>query len=323
WPNIKQRPYGIVANPDHVPKAIFVSAFDTAPLAPDLDFILENEEEMLQTGIDILNKLSPNGLNWSISHRSPTGGVVRKVKNVHFYEFEGKHPSSNVGVQIHHIAPISKGEVVWTIDPQALVIIGRLFATGRLDARKVVAITGPAAQRPCYVSLLSGTPLSSLSKIGLNNSKVRYISGNCLTGDNVGYDGSIGFYHHQITMLPEGDHSEIFGWAKVIRSNTYSVNRSYLSSMTRKKRFSLDTNLHGGVRAFVLSDVYKKVLPMNIYPTYLLKAILVQDIDKMEALGIYEVIEEDFALCEFVCPSKIDIQEIVAQGIELMIKEMS
>ena len=323
WPYLIQRPYGIVANPEQTPKAIFVSAFDSAPLAPDLDFVLEGRQEMLQRGIDVLNKLLPGGVYWNIHSRTPDTGATRQVKNVHLHEFEGKHPVGNVGVQIHHIAPISKGEVVWTIDPQAVVIIGRLFATGVLDSDKIVALTGPAAQRPCYLSLLPGTPLNSLSKVGLSDNKVRYISGNCLTGDDVGHHGSLGFYHQQITLLPDGDHQEFLGWAKPLRPKTFSVSRTYLSWLTPKKRYALDTNTNGGLRAFVLSDVYDKVLPMDIYPVYLLKAILAKDIDKMEALGIYEVIEEDFALCEFVCPSKIEIQEIIAQGIDMMIKEMS
>ena len=323
WPNLIQRPYGIIANPEQTPRAIFVSAFDTAPLAPDLEFILEGQQEMLQYGIDILNRLSPDAVFWNIRSHTPQTSVVRQVQHVQIHEFDGKHPAGNVGVQIHHIAPISKGEVVWTIDPQAVVVIGRLFATGILDSRKIVALTGPAAQRPCYLSIVPGTPFDSLSKVGLSNSKVRYISGNCLTGDDVGYHGSLGFYHQQITLLPEGDHYEFLGWAKPFRPKTFSVSRTYFSWLMPKKRYALDTNTNGGVRAFVLSHVYDKVLPMKIFPVYLLKSILANDIDRMEALGIYEVIEEDFALCEFICPSKIEIQEIISQGIDMMIKEMS
>ena len=323
WPCIKQRPYGIIANPDDTPGAIFISAFDTAPLAPDLDYLLTGQEEALQHGIDILNRLSPGGIYWSIPSHTPETSVLRKIKNVHTCLFQGKHPAGNVGVQIHHIAPISKGEVVWTIDPQSVLIIGRLFDTGILNTRKMVALTGPSALKPCYISMIPGTSLSSLVQMGPHDPKVRYISGNCLTGDNVGFHGSLGFYHHQITLLPVGDHYEIFGWAKPWRPKTFSISRTYLSWMLPKKRYALDTNIHGGVRAFVMSDVYAKVLPMDIYPVYLLKAILAEDIDKMEALGIYEVIEEDFALCEFVCPSKIDIQEIISKGIDIMIKEMS
>ena len=324
WPALKQRPYGIIAHPADTPKAIFVSAFDTAPLAPDLDSILTGQEADLQRGIDVLRQLAPaGGIFWSIPHHTPPTSVLRKVQNVHTCIFNGKHPAGNVGVQIHHIAPISKGEVVWTIDPQWVVVIGRLFGTGLLDCRKAVALTGPSAAKPCYFWATPGTPLSAIPHIGACKPKVRYISGNCLTGDDVGYNGSLGFYHQQITLLPQGDHRELFGWVKVLRTKTFSVSRSYLSWFCPKKRYPLDTNTNGGERAFVLSDVYPKVLPMNIYPVYLLKAILAGEIEKMEALGIYEVVEEDFALCEFVCPSKINIQEIISNGIDLMIKEMS
>jgi Na+-transporting NADH:ubiquinone oxidoreductase subunit A len=323
WPYLVQRPYGTIANPTDTPKAIFISAFDTAPLAPDLDFVITGQEDDLQRGIDILSHLSPNGIIWSIPSHTPEDSALRKVQNVHIYEFKGKHPAGNVGIQIHHIAPISKGEVAWTIDPQAVIIIGRLFGTGVLNTRKMVALTGPSCTKPCYVSILPGTPLSALPHVGALRPNVRYISGNCLTGKDVGYNGALGFYHHQITLLPEGTHSELLGWAKIFRPKTFSISRTYLSWLTPKKRYRLDTNTHGGERAFVMSNLYRKVLPMDIYPDYLLKAILSEDIDKMEALGIYEVIEEDFALCEFICPSKVNIQEIVSKGIDLMIKEMS
>ncbi|MCL2727567.1 MAG: Na(+)-translocating NADH-quinone reductase subunit A [Bacteroidales bacterium] len=323
WPMLKQRPYGIIANPDDTPKAIFISAFDSAPLAPDLDYILTGQEDDLQRGIDTLHQLAPGNIHWSIPHHTPQTSVLRKVNNVHTHVFKGRHPAGNVGVQIHHIAPISKGEVVWTIDPQSVVIIGRLFGKGKLDFSKIVALTGPAAVRPCYFTMIPGSPLCIIPQIGAFKPKVRYVSGNCLTGDNVGYNGALGFYHHQITLLPERDHPEFLGWVKVFRTKTFSVSRSYLSWLFPKKRYPLDTNTNGGERAFVMADEYAKVLPMDIYPVYLLKAILAGEIEKMEALGIYEVIEEDFALCEFVCPSKIDIQEIIANGIDLMIKEMS
>ena len=320
WPFLVQRPYGMIANPDDTPRDIFVSAFDTAPLAPDLDFITYGQEEDLQRGIDVINRLAPGRVHWNV--RGKTAGHL--PKNVVVHHFEGPHPAGNVGVQIHHIAPVSKGDVVWTIDPQSLIIIGRLFATGTLDCRKVVALTGPSVLRPCYLPMLPGTPLINLTEIGACHPQIRRcISGNCLTGDHVGHNGSLGFYHQQITLLPEGNHHELLGWAKPLRPKTFSVSRTYLSWLTPKKRYALDTNTNGGERAFVMSDVYGKVLPMDIYPVYLLKAILAGDIDKMEALGMYEVVEEDFALCEFVCPSKINIQEIIAKGIDMMIKEMS
>jgi Na+-transporting NADH:ubiquinone oxidoreductase subunit A len=319
WPCLVQRPYGIIADPDDTPKAIFVSAFDTAPLAPDLDYILTGQEIDLQRGIDVLQQLAPaGGVHWSVRSQAAC-----HLKNVQVHRFEGRHPAGNIGIQIHHIAPITKGDIIWSIDPQSVVIIGRLFGTGKLDCRKMVAITGPSAAMPCYIPMLPGTPLSCLLPLGPHDPKVRYISGNCLTGDPVGFHGALGFYHHQITLLPEGNHREFFGWVKPVRFNTFSISHTYVSWLFPKKRYALDTNTNGGERAFVMSDEYAKVLPMKLYPVHLFKAALAGDIDKMEALGIYEVIEEDVALCEFVCPSKINIQEMIAKGIDIMMMEMS
>lgn len=331
WAFIKQRPYGILADPDKEPKAIFISAFDSAPLAADLDFTMRNDFENMQVGIDVLSKLTPGGIHMSLHADNFAGSPMHRLERVKTHIFDGPHPAGNVGVQIHHISPINKGEIVWTIDLNSLAAIGRLFSKGVFDLKKVIAITGPRAKKPCYVETIPGMPLKDIAEfVELTPEKksgellpVRYISGNVLTGDNVGENGYLGVFHNQITLISEGKYKEMFGWALPLRSQKFSISRSYFSWLMPSKKYSLDSNLNGGERAFVVTGVYEKVLPMDILPMYLLKAIMAEDIDKMEQLGIYEVIEEDFALCEFVCPSKTEIQAIISQGINLMIKEMS
>ncbi len=322
WPFLKQRPYGILANPNDEPKAIFISGFDSSPLAPDVDFVLTGEGEAFQAGIDALGKLTSGKIYLGLNDEVSATSILRKIKGVETNTFIGKHPAGNVGIQIHHINPINKGEVVWTIDPQHVVILGRLFLKGTYDASKVIALTGSEVKKPRYFRMIAGSNISAIGDQIDTAKNPRYISGNVLTGANIGAHGYLGFYDSAITVIPEGDHYEFFGWANPFRLKKYSFSRSYLSSLMPKKQYALDTNLNGGERAFVMTGQYEKVVPMDIYPVYLLKAILADDIDKMEQLGIYEVIEEDFALCEFICPSKIEVQEILRRGINMMIKEM-
>lgn len=243
------------------------------------------------------------------------------------HTFDGPHPAGNVGVQIHHVSPVNKGETVWTLDMYALAAIGKLFTKGIYDVKKVIDITGPRANNPSYIETVPGMSMTQIKEYVNRDEKeelpVRYVSGNALTGDNVTGEGHLGFFHSQVTLLSEGKYYEMFGWIKPMRLKKFSISRSYFSWLFPKKQYALDTNLNGGERALVMTGVYEKVTPIDIYPMHLIKAILAGDIDKMEALGIYEVIEEDLALCEFVCPSKTEIQHIVSQGIELMIKEMS
>ena len=331
WVALKQRPYGIVANPADEPRAIFVSAFDSAPLAPDYNFTLKDEAANLQVAVDILNKLTKGGVYVGINARESATSPFNHLKNVKLYGFSGAHPAGNVGVQINNIAPINKGEVVWTVDPMFMVAIGKLFTKGIYDVTRTIAVAGNRVGKPCYVTCVPGTQIKDLDflvskkevEICDQECGCRYISGNVLTGNNVGSNGSLDFYSNMVSVISEGNYYEMFGWVKPIRSKKFSFSRSYFSWLTPKKKYKVDTNLNGGERAFVVSDVYGKVLPMDIYPVYLLKAILADDIDKMEQLGIYEVIEEDLALCEYVCPSKINIQDIVSKGIATMIKEMA
>ena len=322
WPMIKQRPYGIVANPEQTPKSIFVSAMATAPLAPDPDFVMEGQMEYLQAGIDALGRLTNGGVHFSLNAAKAAGSAMSSLKGVIPHTFSGPHPAGNVGVQINHISPINKGEIVWTVDLVSLAAIGRCIATGTYDMSRVVAVTGPAAENPVCVKAVQGMSLASIAKFA-KKGNVRFISGDVLTGENVGADGYLGYFDNQVTLLEEGDYYEMLGWIKPFRLKKFSFSHLYWSWLAgKKKTYKLDTNTNGGPRAFVVSDVYGKVLPMDIYPVYLLKACLAKDIEKMENLGIYEVIPEDFALCEFVCPSKIEIQKILSDGIDLMLKEM-
>lgn len=323
WPMIIQRPFGIVANPQDTPKSIFVSGFDSAPLAPDMNFVLENEAENLETGFALLGKLTDGKVYLGL--KNGTSGVLNQVKNAEIRLFEGPHPAGNVGVQIHHIDPINKGDVVWTVDVQHVAMIGRFFRTGKVDMSKIIALTGSETAQPRYFSVITGLPINSIvrqKELRSQTEKVRIISGNVLTGRRVEPEGYLGFYSNQVTVIPEGDTYEFLGWG-MPRLNKFSVSRSYFSWLSPKKHYRLDTNMNGGVRAYVVTGLYDKYLPMDIYPLYLLKAILAGDIDKMENLGIYEVIEEDFALCEFVDPSKTEMQAIIRQGIDLMIKELN
>ncbi len=324
WPCIKQRPYGIVANPADQPKAIFISGMDTAPLAGDMDFILNKKLEYLQTAIDAISKLTKGGIRIGLNAKTYAGSDLHKLKGVIYHTFLGPHPAGNVGVQINCISPINKGEVVWTIDMPLLAAIGKSLTEGKYDMSRVIAITGPRVNEPSYVNGIAGMSMKSVSDyFDKGDGDVRIVSGNVLTGDNVGIDGYLGFFHNQITAISEGHYCEMFGWAKPFRLKKFSFSHSYWSWLCSKKKYDMDTNINGGVRAFVLSNVYSKVLPMDIYPTYLFKAILAGDIEKMENLGIYEILEEDVALCEYVDPSKIEIQSIVTQGIDLMLKEMA
>ncbi|MBQ5830960.1 MAG: Na(+)-translocating NADH-quinone reductase subunit A [Alistipes sp.] len=322
WTTILQRPYGIVANPADQPKAVFVSAFDSAPLAPNMNYVLKGEQQNLQKGIEVLAKLAGGNVNLSV--RAKAEGEMPALKNVTLHTFEGKHPVGNVGVQIHNIDPISKGEIVWTVNIQDVAAIGRLFATGKVDLHKVVALTGSEVEKPQYYRIISGAPIASIVagqiKKQAEGDSVRIISGNVLTGKKVAEDGFITATASQITIIPEGDKYEMFGWIAP-RTHKFSVSRSYFSWLCPKKQYKLDTNLNGGVRAFVVTGLFEEYLPMDIYPMYLFKAIMANDIDKMENLGIYEIVEEDVALCEFVDPSKTEIQQLVRDGINLMIKE--
>jgi hypothetical protein len=324
WASIIQRPYGIIADPSVEPKAVFVSAFTTAPLAADLEFALGNETADIQTGVDALTKLTKGGVHFSLNKETYSGTRFHRIENVIQHTFSGKHPAGNVGVQISHISPIQKGETVWTVSLLMVAAIGRLFNSGEYNLTRKIAVTGPMAKEPAYVEAVPGISVHELASFYDNSANdIRFISGDVLSGTNIGKDGFTGFFDNQVTLLREGTERELLGWAKPFRFNLFSSSRSYFSWLRPKKKYNMDTNMHGGVRAFVFSDVYSKVLPMDIFPVHLIKACLAGDIDNMEKYGIYEVLPEDFALCEYVDPSKNDIQAIIEDGIKLMLKEMA
>ncbi len=321
WPFFKQRPYGVLAKPTDVPTNIVISAFDSAPLAPDYDFLFSKEQSALQTGIDAISKLTDGKVYLGVAPNQ-SSGVFAALKKVEPNTFDGPHPAGNAGIQISKVCPIGKGTVVWTINPQALVYIGRLFQTGKLDMSKTIALTGSEVKAPKYYKTVHGAKLDSLTKGKTTEAtKERIISGNVLTGTKVDTDNYLGYFDQQLTVIPEGDDYEFMGWAAP-GVDKYSASKAFFSKLFPKKEYVLNANMHGGERAFVLSGQYEKFLPMDILPVHLLKAILVNDIDKMEQLGIYEIVEEDLALCEYACTSKIKVQDILRQGINSMIKEL-
>ena len=318
---MRQRPYDVIADPTVAPRAIFVSAFDSNPLAPDFEFVLKGEEANFQTGLDALAKMAKTYLSISVNQKS---AALTQAKNVTVTVFDGPHPAGNVGVQINHIAPVNKGETVWTIDPQAVIFIGRLFNTGRVDLTRTVAVTGSEVKKPAYCKLKVGAMLTDVFAGNVTEGKeLRYISGNVLTGKKISANGFLGAFHSQLTVIPEGnDVHEMLGWI-MPRFNEFSTSHSYFSwLMGKKKEYVLDARVKGGERHMIMSNEYDKVLPMDILPEYLIKAIIAGDIDRMEQLGIYEVAPEDFAICEFVCSSKMELQRIVREGLDMLRREM-
>lgn len=321
FPFIKQRPYDVIANPEVQPRDIFVSAWDSAPLAPDFAFVLKGEENNFQAGLNALKKMTSGKVYVGTSAKDPVNmaGVETAI-------FEGPHPAGNVGVQIQHIAPVNKGEVVWTISAFDVLLIGRFFNSGKVDFSRMIAVAGSEIVKPMYIRTVLGARLDSIlgNNIKKSNYNQRFISGNVLTGTKVDPMGYLRAPHSQLTVIPEGDDcNELFGWATP-GFDKYSVSHSYFTWLFgRKKDYVLDARLHGGERAIIMSGEYDKVLPMDILPEFLIKATIAFDIDKMESLGIYEVAPEDFALCEFVDTSKLELQKIIRNGLDLLMKEMN
>ncbi|MCG8372289.1 MAG: Na(+)-translocating NADH-quinone reductase subunit A [Balneolales bacterium] len=329
WTFLKQRPYNIVAETAKTPKAIFISGFDSAPLAPDMATLLEGNEKEFQTGIDALAKLTSGKVHLGLNADAPAGRVLSSVKGVEVNKYSGPHPAGVVGVQIAQIDPINKGETVWTINPEHVVIIGRLFLEGKFDARINIALTGSEIKDRKYHSTILGAAIKPFLKGNVSEGKNRIISGNVLTGTKITDEGYLSIYERQVTVLREGIDPELFGWL-IPKPDKFSISRALPSFFMRqaekftgqKVAYDLDTNSHGEKRAFVVSGEYEQVFPFDIFPVQLLKAIMTNDIELMENLGIYEVVEEDFALCEVVCTSKIPVQETVRKGLDLMKEEM-
>lgn len=313
---INQLPYAVSTNPSQLPKAVFVSALRDMPLAADFEFEVKGQEGDFQTGLTALSKIAKTYLGCGV-HSS-----FENYQNVEVTVFDGPCPAGNVGVQVNHLDPVNKGEVVWTVEPTVVLFIGRLFNTGKVNLRRTVALCGSEVKAPAYVDMLVGEELSTL----LSNSydadhHVRIINGNVLTGKVTTKEGFLGAHTSEITVIPEGDDADEFaGWI-MPRFKQFSVNRSYFSWLCGKKKYALDARVKGGERHMIMSGEYDRVLPMDIYGEYLVKAIIAGDIDRQEALGIYEVSPEDFALAEFVDSSKLELQRIVREGLNILRKE--
>jgi len=322
WPVVRQRPYSVIADVKDEPKSIFIPAFESGPLAPDYDLMLHNHGTEFQAGLDVLKKLTPGKIFLNVHAKKTFSKVFLNAKNVEINSFQGPHPVGNVSVHISRIDPINKGDIIWYVSPQDVLTIGRLFLTGKYDASKMVALAGSEVKRPKYFKTYKGASIEGMVANNVADGEIRYISGNVLTGTAIEKDGFIGYYDHMITVIPEGNYSEFLGWMTP-GFGKFSFSKTFPTFLTKNKKFRLDTNLHGGKRAYVMTAVYEKVFPFDIFPIQLIKAILVEDIDAMESLGIYEIDEEDFALCEVVDVSKTEIQKIVRNGLDLIRKEMS
>jgi len=324
WPFVKQRPLDIIAVQDNAPKAIFISAFDSAPLAADFNYSMHGQDVDFQAGLDALAKLTTGKVHLTLNAKTANDAKFEHAKGVQINKISGKHPAGNVGPQIHHIDPINKGEFIWTVNAQDVAIIGRYFNTGKYDAHKTIALTGSEAVAPKYYKTIIGANVIALLKDAVKTEgKVRVISGNALTGDKIDADGHLGFYSNQVTLLPEGDQYKFFlttGWLG-LGFDKFSNSRLFPTFLTPKKKFRLDTNTNGEERAFVVTGELEKVFPFDIFPMQLVKAAITDDIDGMENLGIYEVAPEDFALCEYVCTTKINIQDKIRQGLDLIGEE--
>ncbi|MBQ7472099.1 MAG: Na(+)-translocating NADH-quinone reductase subunit A [Prevotella sp.] len=317
---INQLPYAVVANPSDAPKAIFVSALRDMPLAGDFEFELKGQEKDFQTGLTALSKMAKTYLGVGAQQSS---AALLQAKDVEVNVFDGPCPAGNVGVQVNHLDPVNKGEVVWTVDPTAVIFFGRLFNTGKVNLTRTIAVAGSEIAAPAYVDALVGTPLAAIPQVDAlgEAESVRLINGNPLTGVQTTKAGYVGGHTSEITAIPEGDHAdEIFGWI-MPRFKQFSVSRSYFSWLCGKKEYALDARVKGGERHMIMSGEYDRVLPMDIYGEYLIKAIIAGDIDKQEQLGIYEVSPEDFALAEFVDSSKLELQKIVREGLDILRKE--
>ncbi|HFA47428.1 MAG TPA: Na(+)-translocating NADH-quinone reductase subunit A [Bacteroidetes bacterium] len=320
WTLLRSRPFDTVAGMHDVPRDIFISTFDTAPLAPNLDIVVEGQGEAFQKGLDVLAKLTPGQVHLGLNAggKKAPSPVFAEAKNVQKHWFSGKHPAGNVGIQIHHIAPITPSCTVWTLGVQEVIVLGKIFTEGRWNTERVVALTGAELDEPKYVRTLAGANVGELLKGNLSGDNVRLISGDVLSGQKKSAANFLNFFDDQLTVIEEGNYYEMFGWllpSKPVPTVSKSIPSAALFPNTLYKG---DTNMHGEKRAFVMTGEYESVLPMDIYPQHLMKAVLTNDYEKMEGLGIHELVEEDIALCEFVCTSKQPLQKILRTGLDMM-----
>ena len=322
WPFIKQRPYDVIANPDVTPKAIYVSSYATAPLAADYEYTLRGQEAFLQEAVTALSKLTTGGVHVSVA-ADATQSAFNGLNDITIHKVSGPHPAGNASVLIANTNPINKGEVVWVVTPQDLIIIGKLFLTGKYDAERTIALAGSSVKKPKYYTTKIGAEVATfLFDSGLVDDNYRIINGDVLTGQTVKPDGFLGHYNNIVTVIPEGNDYEFFGWNKPIFNKVSTSRALTFSWLFPNKKYDLNTNSNGEHRAFVTSGNYEKVFPFDIFPVQLMKACLINDLDAMEQLGAYEVAPEDFALTEFVCVSKQNHQEIIREGLDVMYKEI-
>lgn len=322
WPFIRQRPFNVVAEKDVVPNNIFISTFDTAPLAPDLDFIMNERGQSFQEGLNVLNKLTSGSVHLGLNangSKAPSA-VFRSAENVKKHYFHGKHPSGNVGVQIHHIDRIVGDKKIWTLNVQDVAMIGDLFLKKQFNGRRVIALTGSELTAPKYIDTYIGASISELTSGGVSAEKIRYISGDVLSGEQKTKGEFLNAFDDQLTVIPEGDTFEIFGWL-FPGVNRPSISKTYLNHIFKNRVFRVTTNQRGERRSFVVTGEYESVLPMNLYPQHLMKSIITNDLKKMEGLGIQELEAEDIALCEFACTSKQPLQKILYEGQQVMIDQ--
>ncbi len=319
WPFIRQRPFSKIANPSDHPKSIFVQAINTEPLAPDIDFILKNKEQLFQAGLDVLKCLTNGNVHLCMA-KDAESKALTQAQNVLTHQFSGPHPCGNVSTHIHFIDPIKKGDIVWYLHALDVLRIGHLFLNGTFLPEKYVAVTGEGAKNRVYLKTIIGAPLRNLVEPENNKGPARYISGNILSGTNVGMDGSLSLYDSQVTVIPEGGRRTFLGWLTP-GFCSYSFTKTFVSSFLPKTEASLDTDTHGSNRAIVLNEIYDELVPLDIMTYFLVKAVLAGEIEETEKLGILECDEEDFALCSFACPSKVDVSGIIRSGLDLLEKE--
>jgi len=319
WAHLNQRPFDVVPDPEVVPDNIFISTFDTAPMAIDYNTIVAGKGAELQAAIDVLSKLTDGkvhlGLNAS-SDNAPAKEFTQ-INNAEKSWYNGPHPAGNVGVQMHHTAPISASSAVWTVGVQDLLTIGHLCLTGEYNAERIVALTGSELERPRYVKTYIGAKVSDLLKDNLKGDHHRVIAGDVLTGKKQGDDAYLSIHDDQITVIPEGDDYEMFGWLFPVTPRP-SISKTFPNFLFKDHKFEANTNTHGEKRAFVVTGQYESVLPMDIYVQQLMKSIMANDYERMEGLGIAELSEEDVAICEFVCTSKMPLQKILREGLDMM-----
>ena len=318
---IRQRPYNIIARPDRPPKSIFVSVHSTAPYAANYDFILKKRMDEFQVGVDVMSKLIGKPINLSISHNCESD--FSTLNNVDVYKIKGAHPSGNESFQINRIDPLNSGEIIWVIKPEDIANIGSFFMTGIFNPKRTVAVSGDSLKSPKYYDAIIGSPISSLvdSKEIPNSEEYRFINGDPLSGSKVEYSGFLGFYNNTLSVIKEGNQFRMLGWLPFMYNSIPSFSKTSLSWLLGGEK-KVNTNLNGEERAIVVTGEMEKYFPMDIFPMQLIKACMRGDVEKMESLGIYEVIPEDFGLVDFSCTSKIEAQEIVKSGIEIMLKEV-